>query len=469
MDSPVSLPPGAVLDKAALPPGAVLDAPSTEKSGILSDIGDTLKQYWDKVNPIKAVQGAAQMAAHPIDTVAGYGATNSKLYDSAKQSFKNGDYSQGVRHTLSYFLQAIPGLGSALDEAGNKAEKGDVKGAIADTAALATQIAAPKVVGAAADVAAPAVGAVVDRVGTGAARGLMKSALKPGVADAPTLADVRSGVDTALQNQIPVTEAGAGKLSSLIADYGRKTQAVIDAKTQQGGTVEPAAVASRLNQINTSQVLPEKDIATINKAKQAFMERNGALPAQPPTPTGILDANGQPIMRPGAPANPGNPIPLDVAQAEKQGTYQQNAAKYGELSQAQIEAEKALARGYREELEAQAPELKLLNQKESEFLGLQPMLERAVRRAGNADVVDFKTLAETGAGAAAAGPLGAAAGLTTRILDFPGLKSRLAIAISKASNKTGSPLGLSAANARAAAIIGSLGSAGANNQPEATQ
>lgn len=155
MGSPVTLPPGAVLDKAALPPGAVLDA--AEKPSLLSDVGDTLKQYWDKINPVKAVQGAAQVAAHPIEAVKGYGETTSKLADSAKESFKKGEYGQAVRHSLSYFLNAIPGLGSALDEAGNKAEQGDVKGAIADTAALATQIAAPKILGAASEAGPAAV------------------------------------------------------------------------------------------------------------------------------------------------------------------------------------------------------------------------------------------------------------------------------------------------------------------------
>ena len=454
MGSPVNLPPGAVLDKAALPPGAVLDAPAQEKPGALSQIGTSLKNQakgiFDTLATLVDPVMAQKMGNGIIDA-------SSEQWDKAKAAAKQGNYGEAMHRALTSVPIVGPMVQSIIDKAPDRPYE------------AATDLAVPALLGA----AGAKGGGIVDAAGdaitnarNATARGLMKSALKPGVADAPTLADVRSGVDTALQNQIPVTEAGAGKLSSLIADYGRKTQAVIDARAQQGGTVNPSAVASRLDQINTSQVLPEKDIATINKAKQAFMERNGAAPAQPPTPTGVLDANGQPVMRPGAPANPGNPIPVDVAQAEKQGTYRQNAAKYGELSQAQIEAEKALARGYREELEAQAPELKLLNQKESEFLGLQPMLERAVRRAGNADVVDFKTLAETGAGAVAAGPLGAAAGLTTRILDFPGLKSRLAIAISKASNKTGNPLGLSAANARAAAIIGSLGSAAANNQPE---
>ncbi len=300
------------------------------------------------------------------------------------------------------------------------------------------------------------VGPTVERAGTAVSEGLMKSALKPGVADAPTLADVRQATKTALANEIPVTEAGAAKLSDLISDYGKKTKAVIDARTAQGATVDPRAVASRLNDVSTISALPEKATAAVNKAREAFLARKGVRPAEPPQPTGVLDANGQPIMRPGAPANPGEPIPLDVAQAEKQGSYQNAKNSYGELNEAQIEAEKALARGYKEEIEKQAPELKALNAKESEFLGLQPSLERAIRRAGNQDVTDFKTLTSAGGGAVAAGPLGAVAGLTTRILDFPGIKSKLAIAINKASQRTGTPLNLAQSNMRAAKILSQI-------------
>lgn len=432
-----------------------------EPKGALENVGDTLKQYWDKINPVTQAKDLTDTVLHPLDAIKHYGESNAKLAESAKESFHKGEYGQAVRHTLSYFLNGIPGLGSALDEAGNKAKSGDYNGAIADTAALATNIAAahaaPKIASAAADVA--------EKAGPATARGLMKSALKPGVADAPTLADVRNVVNTSLEHGIPATEAGSGKLRGLIADYGKQTKAVIDARTAQGATVDPNAVASRLDQINTAQVLPEKDISTIGKAKEAFLARKGAKPAQPPVPSGLLDASGNPVMAPGTPATPAQPVPLDVAQAEKQGTYQQNAAKYGEMSQAQIEAEKALARGYKEEIESQAPELKLLNDKSGAALNLQPVLERAIRRAGNQDLVGVKDIAEIGAGGAIAGPAGAAAGFTTRLLDYPGLKSKLAISINKASWKARKPLSMAASTAKATAILARL--AASSEQPAA--
>ncbi|MES2136615.1 MAG: hypothetical protein V4502_06095 [Pseudomonadota bacterium] len=112
--------------------------------GILSDIGDTLKQYWHQVSPVAQAQGVADIALNPKAAVKGYGAQTEQLGHAAIDSFKKGEYSEGVRHALSYFLNGIPGIGAALDQAGNKAGTGDYKGAIADTAALATQIAEAK-------------------------------------------------------------------------------------------------------------------------------------------------------------------------------------------------------------------------------------------------------------------------------------------------------------------------------------
>ncbi len=390
-----------------------------EKPGILSDVGDTLKQYWDKINPVSGAQSVAQAVTHPIDTAKAYGEQNAKLADAAKESFKKGEYSQALRHTLSYFLNGIPGIGSALDEAGNKAGAGDIKGAIADTAALATNIAGPKITEAVAPVVSRAVGSAAKATGEATAQRLMKSAIKPGPADVPEWRDIPMVLNTALKNEIPVTEAGANKLQALVADYAQKTKAAVDARALAGYTVDPGAVASRLDQINTASALPEKEVASVNKAKAAFLARKG-----------------------------GQPIPFDVAQEEKQGSYRKVGSTYGERSAIENESEKNLARGLMEEIHNQAPEVAQLDAKTSEFLSLQPALERAVRRAGNSDVIDLKGAAEVGAG----GGLG----LVARVLDYPGIKSKLAIAINKGSQRTAAPLSMAQSAAKAAAVLNQL-------------
>ncbi len=120
-------------------------SPETEKPGMLSDIGETLSQFWDKVNPVTGAQGIVHAVTNPGETIKGYGESNAKLLAAAKESLKKGEYSQALRHTLGYALNAIPGVGSAIDEAGNKAGAGDYKGAIADTAALATNLVGPQI------------------------------------------------------------------------------------------------------------------------------------------------------------------------------------------------------------------------------------------------------------------------------------------------------------------------------------
>ncbi len=370
---------------------------------------------------------------------------------------------KGMNANLASHEGQHPLMAPAVAATG-QAMQGDLAGA---AGTIAGGYVAPAIAGEAAPPIARAVARGVEKAGGATALGMMKSALKPGVADAPTLADIREQAGTALKAEIPVTEAGHSKLVDLIQDYAKKAKAVVDARTAAGATVDPQAVASRLNDVNTVSALPEKATAAVNKAREAFLARKGVRPAEPPQPTGVLDASGQPVMRPGAPANPGNPIPFDVAYAEKQGSYRNAKNAYGELSEAQVESEKNLARGYKEEMDAQAPELKLLTEGEAKFIGLEPTLARAVRRAGNADVADMKGATQAGAGALAAGPAGAALGFGARVLDFPGIKSKLAIAINKASQRTGTPLSLAASHAKAAAILSRI-AASSQTQPTDT-
>ncbi len=100
----------------------------------IDNIGDTLKQYWQKINPVTQAKSLVSGVANPSQTVKGYGQQNDELLQRAKDAFKSGNHAEGVRHSLMYLLNGIPGVGSALDEAGNKAGTGDYKGAVADTA-----------------------------------------------------------------------------------------------------------------------------------------------------------------------------------------------------------------------------------------------------------------------------------------------------------------------------------------------
>lgn len=108
---------------------------------------NAVKHYWDQVNPVSAVQGAAQTAAHPIDAFKSYLDQNGRILDAAKDSFKQGDYAQGVRHVVGALINGVPGLGAAIDKAGNEGYAGDVSGMVGDTAGIATNLFGPKIIG----------------------------------------------------------------------------------------------------------------------------------------------------------------------------------------------------------------------------------------------------------------------------------------------------------------------------------
>ena len=77
-------------------------------------------------------------------------------------------------------------------------------------------------------------------------------------------------------------------------------------------------------------------------------------------------------------------ITVQQAQAMKRGTYRALGDKaYGELKGASIEAQKTLARGLKDEIAKQVPEVRELNAKDSELLTALPLVERRVLLSAN--------------------------------------------------------------------------------------
>ena len=168
---------------------------------------------------------------------------------------------------------------------------------------------------------------------------------------------------------------------------------------------------TRFSLINSSlgssceQATPQADLAAISKTGNEFLE------AQP------------------------SEIPADVAHRTKQGTYRAVGEKaYGELQTASKEAQKGLARGLREELAAQIPEIADLTPEQGKMLDLDGALERAVNKQANLQgsifretVAGVSTRALTGSDA-----LGVVAGVLRHVWGDPEFRSKLAIAINKA-------------------------------------
>ena len=230
-----------------------------------------------------------------------------------------------------------------------------------------------------------------------------QSALKPST----TLSEGERAdiTNTGLREGIPVSKAGVQKIGDLIDNLNQQIKATI--ATDPNRPISTRAAASTLPAVKAkfaTQVNPESDMAAVDASRAEFLKNN---------PNSLTAAD---------------------AQAMKQGTYRALGDKaYGEVKSASIESQKALARGLKDELGNAFPELSKLNVAEGKLFDLQPVLEKAVARIGNHQLVGIGTPVVTGAAKALTGSskIAAAAGIMKAVLDNPLVKSKLAISLWK--------------------------------------
>jgi hypothetical protein len=449
-----------------IPAESVPDAAAKGFKMVPLEVPDAAKaSYWDALtNPVgsggrdqgvlggalqvggQAVKAMVQPVIHPLDTLEGLYNTVRHPIDTAKaigQQVQN-DYQQG-------------GVPLAAENLTGQALGAYEGGRIAAPVAKAAMNAVPNVAGRA---------VLLGKTPEAA----YESAMKPGTTISQ--ADRASMVQTGLQNAIPVSKAGVEKLGDLIDDLNDKIKGTIAQDPTR--TIDPNAVATRIQPTLDrfgNQVVAQPDLNAIEATRQQFLAERGArpgVPAIPPQPTGILDAYGRSVMNGGTPAVPPTPAPpmnaID-AQAMKQGTYGVLKGKYGEQGSATVEAQKALARGLKEEIATQFPEISNLNAAEGKLLDLQPVLERAVNRISNHQIIGIGTPVAGAAATAVTGSttLGKVAMVAKAVLDNPNIKSRLAIAVSK-----GGKIPYAQALARVQSYATSLGSFSSVGQENST-
>lgn len=183
------------------------------------------------------------------------------------------------------------------------------------------------------------------------ARWLMQTAVKPSIADLRS-GDAGRAINTMFQENIYPTSSGMNKAARITGQLDRQVETAI---SNSPANVNVEAVGSPLlrglypqarNQVN-----PQGDINAVRNAWDEFR-------ASP-------QVAGQ------------NEIPVQTAQALKKGTYQALGGKsYGEVGSTATEAQKALARGLREEVAKAVPEV-------SEPLARQAALMNVRSVAGN--------------------------------------------------------------------------------------
>lgn len=354
---------------------------------------------------------------------------------AARDLMSNGQAMRGANQYLSgvtdTVLSKVPMLGPAINGIAQRYESGDKSGAAVDVAALMT----PDIVN-----GIKQLQPLRTITPAGMPEKMYESALKPSTTiSSPKRAAM---VQTGIQNEIPVSSTGLEKLGNLVDDLNSKIKSTIDQGNQQGATVNKFSVASRLSDTAKKfsiQVNPTTDLNSISESGNEFL-------------------NTQPTK-----------IPAGDAQALKQGTYQQlKSAAYGSMKNATIEAQKALARGIKEELVNQFPELKDLNSQESQLLNLDPVLEHAVNRISNHQIIGIGTPIAAGAAKSVTGStgVGAVAGLMKAVFDDPVIKSKIAIAL---AGKGVRPMSIPTRLATYSTALGNAASGGMNADQEGQQ
>lgn len=202
---------------------------------------------------------------------------------------------------------------------------------------------------------------------------LMQSAMKPAVHDLAT-GKAGKAAETMLKQGLNVTPGGMAELQKRISKVG---DVIEKSLSMSPATVDKKAVASRLQDALSKvekQVTPGSDVKVIENAWEEFLTH--------PLLVG-KDA-----------------IPVKLANQIKQGTYKALGNKsFGELKGAEIEAQKALARGLKEEINTAVPGIAGLNKQQGELLNALGVAERRSMMQGNNNMLGLSLLAENaGAG-----------------------------------------------------------------------
>jgi hypothetical protein len=241
---------------------------------------------------------------------------------------------------------------------------------------------------------------------------LMQSALKPPLADLKT-GRAATAIQTMLDEGLNVTKGGVAALREKIGDLNRE----IVAKLAQspGSTVDKRKVAGSLKDLSVKvlkQANPQADSAAVRTAWDDFL--------------------AHPLLQ------GGDQIPVQLAQELKQGTYKALGGKaYGELKGVEIEAQKALARGLKDEIASAVPGIAKLNEAESKLLTTLSVAERRILVEANKNPMGLALIAHN--------PASFAAFLADRSAAFKSILARMmnagSFAVPEATIGTGAAVG----------------------------
>jgi hypothetical protein len=196
-------------------------------------------------------------------------------------------------------------------------------------------------------------------------KSLMQSALKP------TLKQRQSGeaaraIQTLFDEGLNATKGGVEQLQSRVGEVNDEVANLI---ANSDKTVDKQAVINALSDTRSkfgNQVSPSNDLNAIEGIADDFKNH---------------------------PAIAASVIPIQQAQELKQGTYKVLQGKYGETGSAATEAQKALARGLKEQIAMAEPRVAALNKRESDLINALGVTERRALLDENKNPVGLAALA----------------------------------------------------------------------------
>jgi len=199
------------------------------------------------------------------------------------------------------------------------------------------------------------------------ARRLMQSAIKP------TIAQLKNGesavaVNMLLDRGINPTEGGVNKLRALIDDVDNQIGTAI---TGSNAVIDKQNVLNRLagtRQSFGNQVSPTADLKAIQGVADDFLAHPGVV---------------------------GNNIPVQAAQDLKRGTYKVLEKKFGQMGSAETEAQKALARGLKEEIATAVPGIQGMNEELGKLITTLNVSERRALMEMNKNPMGLAALASS--------------------------------------------------------------------------
>lgn len=260
-------------------------------------LGSMASNLWNEVNPIGQIKSLANATAHPIDTIQSIGQAHADVAKKAEDSFKRGDYAEGVRHAIGYLL---PVLGPALDARGDQAQRGDVGGAVGGTLGMAANLLGPA---AAAKYAPSAIKAIPSAI-RNLNNPVEEAALQSVEGKVPMSVGQRTG-SRGLQRVEQQLENFPGSSSQAQKFYANQQDAL--ASEGQRLAAQPSPVQT--NEVGAGRAiledrLPDRINKMKSRANQLYDELRSVAAANKQTvqvgtkATGILDASGNPVTVP---------------------------------------------------------------------------------------------------------------------------------------------------------------------------